>query len=147
MKPSTPIRGWLVAACLFSWLAVACGDDDDTVPQGMAGMTGDAGSDESGSAHAGNPGNPGDPGGPSAGNPSGGSGGAGSPIGGSPSDLPGAGAGGSPDAPRGFTAFVHDLVENQTQDANTPAKLEEFADATDDHGHYVVPASDFDDLF
>src|SRR5258706_10747826 len=47
----------------------------------------------------------------------------------------------------GQRSVVHDLVANQTLDTNSPAKPASFADPTDGHGHYLVPSTDFDDLF
>lgn len=112
-------------ACLVSCLAVACGDDEDNVGPGKAGSSGSAG--EAGDSGTGATGNVGQ-GGAGAGTGDGGVGG---------------------EAALGFTDFVHDLVENETTDDGTPASVNgrTFPDPTDDHGHYLVPATDFDDLF
>ena len=131
------------SACLVSCLAVACGDDDSSGSPGKGGTTGKGGT-------AGAP--VGDAG---AGSSSGGTGATGGTTSGGKTGMAGAsteeplgGAGGmASETPDGFSAFVHDLVENQTLDTNSPTKPPSFADPTDEHGHYLVPSTDFDDLF
>jgi hypothetical protein len=118
--------------CLASYFVVACDDDADSHPHGTAGSTGTAGSSS-------NPSDAGAPGGTDvAGQPA---------TAGAGPGLGEGGAGGEP--PQGFTDFVHELVNQQTQDTNSPASVNgrQFRDATDEHGHYLVPATDFDDLF
>ena len=135
-------RHLLLAVCVTSCLAVACGDDDDSSPGGKSGAAGEAGA----AGKAGGGGSPTNGGTDSKG-------GEGNPVG--DAGEPGAagmmnqgaqaGAGGA--APSGFVAFVHELVENQTLETNQPAPTDQqFAEPQDDHGHYLVPESAFDDL-
>ena len=138
-------RHLLLAVCVTSCLVVACGDDDDSSPGGKGDAAGEAGA-------AGKAGGGGSP--TNGGTDSKGGGGEGNPVG--AAGEPGAagmmnqgaqaGAGGA--APSDFVAFVHDLVENQTLETNQPAPTDQqFTEPQDDHGHYLVPESAFDDLF
>jgi hypothetical protein len=140
------VRQLLLGACLASCLAIACGDDEDSRPAGMSGSAGKAGnSGKAGSggstATAGTTGLGGDEsmGGtmPEPG------------MAGMPGEPMLGGAGGMGPAELGFADFVHDLIENETADDNPPSSVsdKQFSDPTDDHGHYLVPASVFNDLF
>ncbi len=127
-------RYLLFSVCIAASFAVACtGDDDQTRPSAMGGEGGDADHP----AAAGKAGSTGATGGTSSAGQTA--------IGGEPGA---AGAGG--EAPvMGFTSFVHELVKNQTTETDSPASVNDrkFPDPTDDHGHYLVPATDFADLF
>ncbi len=130
-------RFLLFSVCMAASLAVACdGDDEQTLPSAMGGEGGDA-SELPTAGKAGSTGTTG--GSSSAGRPA---------IGGETGAAGAAGVGG--EAPVvGFTSFVHELVKNQTTETGSPASVNDrkFPDPTDDHGHYLVPATDFDDLF
>ncbi len=135
-------RHLLVAVCVTSCLATACGDDDSKPGKGgaagQAGAAGEAGKAGSGGSPT-NGGTDSSPGGD--GNPVGQAGGPG--AAGNPGGLGGAGG----EAPSGFVEFVHDLVENHTSETNQPAATnQQFTEPQDDHGHYLAPASAFDDL-
>jgi hypothetical protein len=137
-------RQLFLAVSVASCLAVACGDDDSK-PGGKGGAAGQAGAaGEGGKAGSGgsptNGGTESSPGGD--GNPVGEAGGPGA-AGMNPGGLGGAGG----EAPSGFVEFVHDLVENHTLETNQPAATnQQFTEPQDDHGHYLAPASAFDDL-
>jgi hypothetical protein len=125
------------SVCLASCLAVACSGDDDPGSSSTGGAGGGAGE----------PGTSGKAGSDGTGATSGTSG-AGEPGAGGVGPGPGEGGAGG-EAPQGFTDFVHELVSKQTKETNNPTSVNgrQFPDATDDHGHYLVPATDFDDLF
>lgn len=137
----------LFGVCLASSLALACGDDDDSSgPGGKGGSSGAAGMTSGAAAGADNQagdGNPGNTGG-STGN-TGGEADAPSMAG-----MPGeGGAGGATPDPKGFVAFVHGLIANETGETNGTMTVADkgFPDPKDEHGHYEAPATAFDDLF
>jgi hypothetical protein len=59
------------------------------------------------------------------------------------------GMGGANPNPKGFVAFVHDLIAHETAETNQPTTVtdQDFPEPKDDHGHYEAPATAFDDLF
>ncbi|HYQ15437.1 MAG TPA: hypothetical protein VEQ58_06765 [Polyangiaceae bacterium] len=143
-------RPLLLALCVSSCLAVACGGDDDDAggPNGNAGEAGAP--DKGGSSQGGSSGS--NANGATAGKAGSKNGEAGEPTGGTTStggsttNPGGGGAGGEP--PATFVDFVHDLVENHTTDTDAPAQaVQSFSEEKDDHGHYLTPDGAFDDLF